>query len=135
MSTSEGDSGNWSTINIRVGSPAQSVRVFVSTNSPITGVVRPSGCDIEANPKGVPENCVNSRGGTFNSNESSTWVNSGWFTLNGGNGVGFEANLGYSLFLNYGLDTIALGYQDGPNSPTLSKQTVAAYNLPNPLYL
>jgi hypothetical protein len=97
--------------------------------------VQPGGCEIEANPRGVPDNCINSRGGTFNTNASSTWEDRGYFTLNGGNGVGFEANLGYNLYLNYGLDTVALGYQDGLDSPTLSNQTVTAYNLPNPLYL
>ncbi|EPE31751.1 Acid protease [Glarea lozoyensis ATCC 20868] len=131
----DGDNGNWSTIAIRVGTPEQTVRVFVSTNSPITAVVQPAGCEAKANPTGVPVNCVDSRGGTFDSTKSSTWNRRGHFELNGGNGVGFEANLGYSLNLNYGLDVIALGYRDGVGSQRLSNQTVAGFNLPDPFYL
>jgi hypothetical protein len=133
--SSDGDDGEWSTIIARIGNPEQSVRVFVSTNSPITGVVQPGGCEIEANPRGVPDDCVNSRGLTFNNDTSSSWFSKGQYTLNGGNGVGFEANLGYDFYLDYGLDTIALGFQDGPNSIKLPNQTVAGYTRPRPLYL
>ncbi|EPE26427.1 Acid protease [Glarea lozoyensis ATCC 20868] len=131
----DGDDGEWSTIIIRVGNPEQSVRVFVSTNSPITGVVEPGGCEIEAIPRGVPDDCANSRGRTFNSNSSLSWFWQGQSTLNGGNGVGFEANLGYDFYLDYGQDTIALGFQDGPDSVRLTNQTVAAYTRPRPLYV
>jgi hypothetical protein len=52
--------------------------------------------------------------------------------------TGFEANLGYGLNggfeLDYGLDTLGPGYQEG-DAPTLKNQTIAAYNLPNPMYM
>ncbi|KAF4635415.1 hypothetical protein G7Y89_g2680 [Cudoniella acicularis] len=132
----EGIDGSWSTFNIRVGSPAQSVRVVASTNSPQTIVVQPAGCLVGAIPQGVPSNCPFSRGGTFDHNQSTTWVDQGWFSLNDNvNHFGFEANLGYNFFLDYGVDTLGLGFQDGVDAPTLKNQTVAAYNLPNPLYL
>ncbi|TVY81659.1 hypothetical protein LSUE1_G003536 [Lachnellula suecica] len=132
----EGIDGSWSTFIIRAGSPEQSVRVIASTNSPDTIVVQPGGCLIGAIPNGVPENCAFLRGGTFNKNLSTTWEDQGWFALNGDGGkYGFEANLGYTFNLDYGLDNIGLGFQDGPDSPTLKNQTVAGYNLPNPLYL
>ena len=97
--------------------------------------MQPGGCEIKANPRGVPVDCVSSRGNAFDNNTSSTWSGRGPFSLNGRNGVGFEANLGYALNLSYGLDTIALGYQDTVGSLRLTNQTVAAYNLPKPFYL
>lgn len=121
---------------MRIGTPAQSVRVIASTNSPQTIVVQPAGCAIAVLPRGLPPNCAASRGGLFELNKSTTWVNQGWYSLNNKDShYGFEANLGYNFNLNYGLDTLALDYQDGPNAPSLLNQTIAAYNLPNPLYL
>lgn len=131
---SEGVDGLWSTFNIRVGTPSQSVRVIASTNSPDTLVVLPGGCTTQAIPKGVPNNCAFSRGGTFNNSLSTTWDNQGYYGLNGGQ-YGFEANLEYSMNLQYGLDTLGLGFQEGADAPTLKNQTVAAFALPNPFYL
>ncbi|KAH8654639.1 aspartic peptidase domain-containing protein [Tricladium varicosporioides] len=132
----DGVDGSWSTFNIRVGTPAQSVRVIASTNSPQTNVVQPAGCATAVLPKGLPVNCAASRGGTFNLNQSSTWIDQGWYSLNNKDThYGFEANLGYNFNLDYGLDTLGLDYQAGVNAPTLNNQTVAAYNLPSPLYL
>lgn len=126
--------GSWSTFNIRVGTPAQSVRVIVSTNSPDTLVVLPGGCTTKAIPRGVPTNCVFSRGGTFNETLSKTWYFQGNYGINGGN-YGFEANLEHNLNAEYGLETIGLGYQAGVDAPTLNNQTVAAFALPSPFYL
>ncbi|KAH8596577.1 aspartic peptidase domain-containing protein [Bisporella sp. PMI_857] len=129
----DGVDGEWSTFFVRIGTPAQVVRVIASTNSPDTIVVRPQGCLAAVLPNGVPSNCVTSRGGTFNSNLSATWSGQGWFGLNGGQ-YGFEANLGYKFNLDYGLDTLGLGQQP-EGSPTLQNQTVAGFNLPKPLYV
>jgi hypothetical protein len=111
------------------------VRVIASTNSPQTIVVQPAGCADTVFPRGIPPNCIASRGGVFNINESDTWISQGWYSLNNKDTrYGFEANLGYNFNLNYGLDSVGLDYQAGPNGPTLVNQTVAAYNLPSPLY-
>lgn len=110
--------------------------MIASTNSPQTNVVQPAGCAIAVLPRGLPPNCAASRGGVFEFNKSTTWINQGWYSLNNKDThYGFEANLGYNFNLYYGLDTLALDYQDGPNAPALLNQTIAAYNLPNPLYL
>ncbi|KAA8575094.1 hypothetical protein EYC84_004307 [Monilinia fructicola] len=129
----EGADGHWSTFNIRIGTPATSIRVVVSTNSPATLIVLPGGCTTNAmNP--VPLECSNSRGGTFNNTLSRTWIDQGIFGINGVSN-GFEANLGYNFDADYGLDTLGLGYSDGANGPTLKNQTVAAYAMASPLYI
>lgn len=118
---------------VRVGTPAQSMKVIGSTNSPQTIVVRPEGCSARNNPKGIPPNCASSRGGTFQSNLSSTWLDDGWKSLNGFP-YGFEANLDYNFVLDYGMDKMNLGFEDS-DTPVLENQTIAGYNYPNPLYL
>src|SRR5450756_806194 len=88
----DGIDGLWSSFALRVGTPAQDIRVLASTNSPETLVVLPLGCTSAAiNP--VPNGCASSRGGLFNPNTSSTWQDQGLFGING-DGVGLEANLG-----------------------------------------
>jgi hypothetical protein len=134
QSLGDGIDGLWSTFALRVGTPAQDVRVIVSTNAPQSMVVLPLGCTSDAiNP--VPSDCANARGGLFNPNSSSTWLNQGLFGINE-NGVGFEANLGYSQPSQYGLETLGLGYVAGEaNGPTLKNQTVAGIATASPFYL
>lgn len=106
----------------------------MSTNSPETLVVLPIGCTKAAiNP--VPEGCANSRGGLFNPNTSSTWQDQGLFGINQ-DGVGFEANLGYSQPADYGLEALGLGFvAGGAAGSTLKNQTVAGIATASPFYL
>jgi hypothetical protein len=114
----DGIDGLWSSFVLRVGTPAQDVRALVSTNSPETLVVLPIGCTSAAI-KPVPEGCANSRGGLFNPNTSSTWQDQGLYDINQ-NGIGFEANLGYSQHAKYGLEALGLGFvAGGASDPTL----------------
>ncbi|KAH8792237.1 aspartic peptidase domain-containing protein [Hyaloscypha sp. PMI_1271] len=130
----DGVDGLWSSFALRIGTPAQDVRVLASTNSPETLVVLPLGCtSLAINP--VPNGCASSRGGLFNPNISSTWQDQGLFGING-DGVGFEENLGYSQAADYGLDTLGLGFvAGGANNPTLRNQTVAGIATATPFYL
>lgn len=81
---------------LRLGSPPQSLRAIVSTNSPQTFVVLPQGCDtIAIDP--IPPNCASGRGGLFNPNTSTTWQDQGLFGINS-DGVGLEAALGYTQY-------------------------------------
>ncbi|KAF4633250.1 hypothetical protein G7Y89_g4868 [Cudoniella acicularis] len=131
----DGDDGQWSSLAIRVGTPPQTVRVLVSTNSPQTLVpMQQYACSQELiNP--VPVNCASDRGGLFNANASSTWLDQGNYGINA-NGVGFEANLGYSEAVDYGLETLGVGYvTDGTSGPTLTNQTVAGMPYVSPFYL
>jgi hypothetical protein len=117
---------------LRVGSPAQNVRVLVSTNSPQTLLVLPLGCTSAAISP-VPSDCANARGALFNNSQSNTWDDIGTFGING-DGVGFQANLGYSQHADYGLDTVGLGYVKGTNGPTLENQTIGAIATASPFY-
>ena len=110
------------------------MRVLVSTNSPDSMVVLPQGCTSAAiHP--VPNDCADVRGGLFNPNSSSTWRDQGLFGINE-DGVGFEANLGYSQNADYGLEVLGLGFVAGGESgPTLKNQTVAGIATASPFFL
>lgn len=102
----QGNDGPWSTFTLRLGTPEQDVNVMVSTASYQTWAVIPQGCTSED-----PSNCKDLRGGEFNYNDSSTWVQNnvtedGFFALN------LEINLGYGPDGNglFGYDTVGLSW-------------------------
>ncbi|KAJ4290316.1 hypothetical protein N0V90_010532 [Kalmusia sp. IMI 367209] len=109
----EGNDGPWSSFAIQVGEKAQNVRVLPSTASPNTWVIYEEGC-----PEDAPSNCADSRGGTFNVNNSLTWIPNSIFEL------GVEENLDYNVFGDFGFDTVTLGWQ-GSNQPTVKHSVVA----------
>lgn len=78
----------------------------------------------------IPSNCAVSRGTLFDKNQSSSWSELGLFGINS-DGVGLEANLGYSERADYGLDTLGVGL----TGPRLANQTVAGIAAPDPFYL
>jgi len=78
----------------------------------------------------VPDNCAVSRGKLFNPNESSSWHEVGVYGINE-NGVGLEANLGYSQKAEFALETLGLGL----TGPSLKNQTVAGIITADPFYL
>lgn len=63
-----------------------------------------------------------SRGGLFNSSDSSSWSNIGNYSM------GLEMNLGYSHNATYGHDTVALGVSKATGSPNLDSQVVATFD-------
>lgn len=115
MDHRDGDDGPWSTFAIRVGNPAQPLRVLVSTEVQETWVVLQAGCTAQDDTK-----CSNNRGNLYNQNTSTTWVDKGLFQLHA------ERNLNFTDFDNgdYGFDTLALGY-DGSGGVSLNQQVIA----------
>ncbi|KAL8768569.1 MAG: hypothetical protein Q9209_005254 [Squamulea sp. 1 TL-2023] len=109
----EGNNGNWSSFDLRVGSPEQVVRVLPSTAGSATWIVTSGGCD----PPSL--DCSNARGGLFDQTRSSTWEDLGPFTL------ALEQNLGYNESGAFGLDTISLGLSNATGGPTLTSQIIA----------
>ncbi|KAL8775101.1 MAG: hypothetical protein Q9209_000580 [Squamulea sp. 1 TL-2023] len=113
MPQREGDDGPWSSFTLRVGTPAQDVRTFVSTASQVSWIVlQGQGCRPD---DGV---CAEARGKLYNMNASSTWRPNGFWQL------GYERNLGIYANGLYGNDTIGLGIQ-GSGGPTLTDQIMA----------
>lgn len=81
----------------------------------------------------MPSNCIDERGGVFDTSLSTSWVDQGLYGINGVQ-YGFEANLGYNMNADYGHDTVGLGYSAGLDGPTLENQTVGAYGMAAPLF-
>lgn len=109
----DGIDGSWSTFTLRVGTPEQDVRTFVSTASYQTWVVLPQGCEAASDETA----CAKERGWTFKENASTTFDRIGIYDLY------TEANLGYSGNAIYGYDTVGLGGQ-GQGGPTIKNTTV-----------
>ena len=105
-----GYDGNWSPVSVRVGTPPQWVDLFVSTASQETWVVGNGGCD------GTTE-CLSKRGGVFQSNASSTWIDQGPFVL------GLDPQLGFGGAGIYGFDNISLS-----DSVSVPSQVVGIIN-------
>ncbi|KAF2683217.1 acid protease [Lentithecium fluviatile CBS 122367] len=127
----EGIDGKWNTVSIRVGEPAQLIRVFVSTASQQTWVVHASACmentTDEATGQLVEQedrDCFESRGRTFNLSESTSWDENGFFQL------WTEKNLGLIGNGFYGWDKVGLGLK-GEEGPTLDNTTVGTLISPN----
>ncbi|KAI9781470.1 MAG: hypothetical protein M1816_002357 [Peltula sp. TS41687] len=94
-----GYDGNWSPVNIRVGSPPQWVSVLVSTASQETWVIGTGGCIAN------DTTCRDKRGSLFNASASSTWTSVGNFELH------LDPQLNFSGVGNYGYDNVALDEQ------------------------
>ncbi len=109
----EGNDGPWSTFTVQVGSPAQNVRLLISTAGTATWVILPEGC-----PTGSRAECVNLRGQQFNWNASSSWQFNDYYDLV------LQSNLGYAGSGAFGFDRVALGWQ-GDGGPVLDHQVVA----------
>lgn len=66
----------------------------------------------------------------FSLNTSTSWDDVGTYGINQ-NGVGLEANLGYTQKAQFGLEHLGIGL----TGPGLDNQTVAGIATPEPFYL
>ena len=105
-----GDDGQWSPVNIQVGSDSQSLSLLPNTGSSETWVIGLGGCD-------ATFTCQQERGGIFAADESTTWVNLGDYELD------FDTDLGDSGYADYGLDTVAVS-----GSASIDAQIVGILN-------
>ena len=104
--------------------------MLVSTASPESMVVLSEfGCSTSVFST-VPPDCAVSRGNLFNQNKSSSWHDIGTYGINQ-NGVGLEANLGYSQRAQFGLDRMSIGL----TGPGFDNQTIAGIATASPFYL
>ena len=106
--------------------------MLVSTASPFT-LVPLSGDALACSPEvfeTVPKDCAVSRGNLFDSKASSSWKDIGLYGINE-NGVGLEANLGYTQRVQFGSDNLGIGL----TGPALENQIVGGIATPQPFYL
>lgn len=99
--------GPWSSFALQVGTPAQDVRVMISTASGFTWTINAEGC-----PANYVADCEKSRGFLFNSNESLTYTSNSIFTFE------LEDNLGLDTSGDAGFDTVTLGWQASSSQNT-----------------
>lgn len=109
----DGIDGRWSSFTLRVGTPQQFVRVFISWAAYQTWVIIPEGCvnaiDYDA--------CEDDRGWIFDEAESSTWEEQGIYRL------GLQRNLGYDSNGIFGYDRVGLG-GIGEGGPAIENTTI-----------
>lgn len=79
----------------------------------------PQGCPPGRHGTSPSLSCNQSRGGLFNTTQSSSWQALGNYTS------GLELNLGYSDAASYGLDTVALGFDNSIGGPTIGSQVIS----------
>ena len=108
----DGNDGPWSSFALRVGNPAQDVKVLISTSGYQTWTVAPQGCT-----SSDPSSCPASRGNFFNPKLSESWRLTN-FTSNSTFVLGLEGNLGYDGNGIYGFDDLGLDWQ-GSAGPDL----------------
>lgn len=117
-----GNDGLWAMFAMQLGRPPQDISFLPSTvSSEAWAINANTGC-----PNGMPlppaaggnPGCSDSRGGLFNSNESTTWVSNSIYTL------GVEGVLGLDTTATFGYDDITIGTA-GSGGPTIPHQVVA----------
>ncbi|KAF2634466.1 acid protease, partial [Massarina eburnea CBS 473.64] len=116
-----GIDGSWNTISLRTGSQEHINRVIVSTASQQTWLIDKSAC-IKNNTQ--DDACFDGRGRTFSKNDSTTWLDNGFFQLWTEKNLGLVGN-GY-----YGWDTVGLGGK-GEETATVKNTTVGTIISPN----
>ncbi|KUJ13774.1 acid protease [Mollisia scopiformis] len=112
----EGNDGPWSTFTVQVGSPAQDVRLLISTAGTSTWVVVPEGCTTDD-----PSNCPDLRGQEFVNHSSTTWQFDKFYTF------GVDENLGVDGSAEYGFDNVGIGWQGSSGATILNHQIVAGF--------
>jgi hypothetical protein len=118
-----GIDGAWNTFTVRVGSESTRAMVFASTSSQQTWIVNRDACVIKET-NSFDANCEMSRGFLFNTSESDTWQEEGFYGLWVGRPLGMYGN-GF-----YGFDTVDLGLE-GEEGPSVENTTIGTFVTPN----
>jgi len=116
--TFDGIDGLFSSFNISVGTPPQTLKVFIGTSVYRTLVVWEKAC------RGEPENCSDLRGGVFSNKSSSTWQQNIALPSSNNYFMQIDQQLGYNNRAAFGFDNVGLG---GPGGISLKNQTVGVF--------
>lgn len=112
----DGIDGKWSSFTLRVGTPQQFVRTFISFAVYQTWVVLPAGCGAAQD----EDACADKRGWLFDNDTSSTFEYVGLYDLWVGRNLGDTPNAAA------GFDRVGLG-GEGEHGPTLDNTTISAF--------
>lgn len=123
--TRAGIDGTWNTFKVKIGSQEQNASALVSTTSSQVWVVNAQACTtgvLGSLPKAVSqmsfEQCASSRGLLFNTSQSSTWSEIGYYGLQTPSTSNVDA---IGLF---GLDKVVLPLWDEDEGVTMGNTTV-----------
>jgi hypothetical protein len=127
-----GIDGAWNTFSLRVGSQQRNTSVLVSTRNQQVWVVNAQACSsiamvnlthvVSTMPK---QQCESSRGYLFNTSESTTFQETGYFSLQN------PLALDDRMIGLYGLETVSLGSPGNGEGPTVNGTfigTIGTYN-------
>ncbi|OAL42735.1 hypothetical protein IQ07DRAFT_686168 [Pyrenochaeta sp. DS3sAY3a] len=119
-----GIDGTWNTFSLSVGTQRTNTSVLVSTTNQQIWVINVQACTVDvlgSLPDAVAQmssgHCASGRGFLFNTSQSSTWSETGYYGLQTPQALGTDQ---VGLF---GLDTVSLGPQ-GQEGPTVSNTTI-----------
>lgn len=112
----DGIDGKWSSFTLRVGTPQQFIRTFLSFAVYQTWGVLPQGCQAAAN----EQQCADARGWIYDQNASSTRQPIGLYDLY------VENKMGYGGNARYVYDVVGLG-GEGEGGPTLANTTIGGF--------
>ena len=87
------------------------------------------GCPLGSPGISASPSCDDSRGGLFDTTQSSSWQGLGNYSL------GLELNLGYDETAPFGLDTVALGFNNSTDGPTIDSQVISTLGIDSYYYL
>src|SRR5690242_1989057 len=127
-----GIDGQWNTFTLRVGSQQSVVQVLPSTASQQIWVVNTEACKVQyldttTNTTLPPESdpdCERRRGYVFNTNQSSTWDDEGYYDLWVGGTYG-SSSTGF-----FGFDAVGLGLP-GEEGPAVTNTTIGTLKFAN----
>lgn len=106
----DGVDGQWSSFTVDIGAPnRQTVRLLPAIAANYLAVIHPEGCEEGSYSFLNSSECIDSRGGVFNPDQSSEWVDSGFYF------PGLFRDLGYhNVKADFGSDLVSFGI-DAPD--------------------
>ncbi|KAF2842276.1 acid protease [Patellaria atrata CBS 101060] len=109
----DGNDGDWSTFPLRIGNPAQTVKLLIATSGQETWTISTDSCNV------TDSDCRNKRGYLFNPFSSDSWESNAMYELSD------QSNLGYYGIGTYGFDEVGIGWT-GSGGPKVNHSIIAA---------
>ncbi|KAH9213979.1 aspartic peptidase domain-containing protein [Leptodontidium sp. 2 PMI_412] len=118
----DGNDGPWYSFAVKVGTPPQTQKLFISTSARNILLVNPSGC-LSAD----TSNCATLRGGIFNPARSTTWVPNLVRGINATYPISEDPSLGYNSNGTFGVDDVAFPFF-GTDFGAASNQNIGGFS-------